>query len=105
MSEGIRLGSEVREPKVFIYGNWSVGELRLTIDELGKYASGSAYSTDISEPKSCTSCRSNKQPEDIDILLLENENMPICKSCRGKLDSKIKEVVEDNSLLVFSETI
>lgn len=104
MSKSIRLGTEVRGTTVFIYGNWFVGELRMSLTSLGEFINGSIYE-DAAEDKTCTSCKLDIGSENMNILLLDDEDIPICSHCRGKLDKQVNKVVTNNSLRIATEVI
>lgn len=105
MPDEIRLGSEVRDTTVFIYGNWSVGELKLSIDSLGDFISGSIYRTGLEEPKKCTSCKREVSPDKSNIVQLTREDMPICSDCRQKLEHIIQDILNEHSLLIVNESL
>lgn len=105
MPESIRLGTEVRDTTVFIYGNWFVGELRFSLETLGEFLSESIYDSDVSESKTCTSCKLEIESSNMNLLLLDDEDMPICSHCRDKLDEKVNEIINQNSLLIVNESI
>lgn len=94
----ISLHTEKRDNTVFIYGDWWLGEIRLSFDELGTFRTEQGYSDYSGDGnKQCSSCHQQKSPTQINILELDDESLPICIECKTELQQTIDTFVKANS--------
>lgn len=100
MAEPVRLGTELRDEYVYVYGDWFLGELRISTSKLSEYTTGAKYEDPSTEQgideTTCKSCLS--ETSNVVILNLTNEELYICKSCRDQLNSVIKDVINENPI-------